>query len=261
MGLIDRLEKRFGWLSFPGFLRFYALLHALVFALQIFRPDLGTLLEFDKQKIFAGEVWRVVTFLFSSSGMSGVGMFAILFFYFMVMIAFMMSDALEGIWGVFRTSLFFFFGWALLVLANFVCPVVVPKSGFILYGSAFFAFATLFPRVEFRMFFIIPVQVRFLGMLQALLIALAIFGDFRLLPFFLLAYLNYILFAGIPALRGQARVVQSAQRRKVFNSKQLSGKEAFHHCVVCGRTEISDPELDFRVSENGDEFCEDHLPK
>ena len=31
----DQLERRFGWLSFPGFLRFYVLMHALVYVLQI----------------------------------------------------------------------------------------------------------------------------------------------------------------------------------------------------------------------------------
>jgi hypothetical protein len=30
---------------------------------------------------------------------------------------------------------------------------------------------------------------------------------------------------------------------------------------VCGRTEISDPELDFRMAADGEEYCEDHLPK
>jgi hypothetical protein len=117
-----QLEQRFGWLSFPGFLRFYALLHALVYLLQLVRPDIGALLEFDRAKILSGQVWRVVTFLFSSSGFAGIGMIGVLFFYFMVMIAFMMSDALEGAWGVFKTSLFYYFGILALIVANFVFP-------------------------------------------------------------------------------------------------------------------------------------------
>lgn len=233
----------------------------MVFAMQIFRPDIGILLEFDRAKILSGEVWRVVTFLFSSSGSQGIGLLGALFFFFMVMIAFMMSDALEGAWGVFRSSMFYYTGWLLLVVANFIFPVTVPGSGFILYGSAFLAFATLFPKVEFRMFFFIPVQVRFLAMLQGLLTLFAIFQQPILAPFFFLGYLNYFLFAGIPALRGQARVLQAGQKRKVFQSKQRPADEAFHRCKVCGRTEISNSDLDFRMGADGEEYCEEHLPK
>ena len=61
-------ERRFGWVGFPGFLRYFALLHVLVYVLQIARPGIGLLLMFDRGSIQAGEVWRVVTFLFASSG-------------------------------------------------------------------------------------------------------------------------------------------------------------------------------------------------
>ena len=260
MTSLDQLERRFGWLAFPGFLRFYAMLHALVYILQIVRPDIGILLEFDRTKIFSGEVWRVVTFLFSSSGLSGVGMIGALFFYFMVMIAFMMSDALEGAWGVFKTSLFYYCGILTLIVANLVFPYAMIGSGFILYGSAFLAFATLFPRVEFLMFFILPIQVRFLAWLQAIGLLLAVFSSWVMLPFFLLGYLNYIVWAGIPALRGTAKIIESTQRRKRFNASKKAEGPSFHSCARCDRTETTDPGLEFRVGPDGNEYCADHLP-
>lgn len=257
----DQLERRFGWLSFPGFLRFYVLMHALVYVLQIVQPDIGFILDFDKEKVLSGEVWRLVTFLFSSSGFSGVGVMGAVFFYFMVMIAFMMSDALESAWGVFKTSLFYYCGIICLVVANFALPVSIPGSGFLLYGSAFFAFATLFPRVEFLMFFILPVQVRWLAWIQAAGLLLGIFGSWLMLPYFLLAYANYIFWAGIPALRGTARVIESAQRRKRFNAAKAPADEAFHSCATCERTDASHPALEFRVGPDGREYCEEHLPQ
>jgi hypothetical protein len=54
MTIFDRMERRFGWLSFPGFLRYYALFHVLVFVLQYIRPDIGEVLEFDRAKILSG---------------------------------------------------------------------------------------------------------------------------------------------------------------------------------------------------------------
>lgn len=258
---MNQWERRFGWLSFPGFLRFYVLMHALVYVLQLVRPGIGLLLEFDRDLILSGEVWRVVTFLFASSGVAGIGFLGILFFYFMVMIAFMMNQALEDAWGVFKTSLFHYCGVFGLIIGNFVFPDAMMGSGFLIYGTSFLAFATLFPRVEFLLFLIIPVQVRFLAMLQVVIMISSAFSNWVLLPFFLLACSNYILFAGIPALRGTARVIESSKRRKRFNSAKDAGPAAFHTCVSCDRTEKTDPGLEFRVGHDGREYCLDHLPE
>jgi hypothetical protein len=56
-------------------------------------------------------------------------------------------------------------------------------------------------------------------------------------------------------------MVESAQRRKRFNAAKEPEVGAFYTCAVCGRTDVSDPDLHFRVGEDGREFCEEHLPK
>ncbi len=234
-------------------------MHGLVYVLQVVRPDIGKLLEFDRARILSGEVWRVVTFLFSSSGFAGTGMIGILFFFFMVMIAFMMSDALEGAWGVFKTSLFYYCGIAGLILANFIFPNAMAGSGFLIYGTSFLAFATLFPRHEFLMFFIVPVQVRFLAMIQAGMMLLGALGNWLLLPFFLLGCANYLIFAGIPALRGTAQIIESKKRRKRFSAAMEEDGQSFHTCASCDRTDVTDPQLEFRVGSDGREYCIDHL--
>jgi hypothetical protein len=254
-----QLERRFGGLSFPGFLRYYAMLHGLVYFLQLVRPDIGALLEFNRAKILSGEIWRVVTFLFASSGSVGAGSLGMVMMVFLIMIAFMMSAALEDAWGVFKATLFYACGICGLIAGNFLLPHVMPGSGMVIYGSAFFAFATLFPKVEFLLLFILPVQVRFLAWIQALGLVLAAAGDLRLVPFFLLGYANYLIFAGIPALRGTARVMESAQRKRRFHAGKESA--AFHSCAVCGRTEVTDAGLEFRVGRDGQEYCADHLPE
>ncbi|QTN32879.1 hypothetical protein HZ994_11260 [Akkermansiaceae bacterium] len=256
---MDKWERKLGWMSFPGLLRYYALFHVMVFLLQFVNPQIGEVLDFDRQKIMEGELWRVFTFLFADSGFKGQGAFAMLFLFFMVMIAFMMSDALEGAWGVFRTSMFHFTAFAGLLAANFIYANPMPGSGFFVYSSAFFAFATLFPRHEFLMFLIIPVQVRWLAALWGGLLVVGALGQPLYLGYLLLAFANYILWAGIPALRGQARVLKAAGRKGKFTKAAGGDDEAFHRCAKCDRTEISDPDLDFRMSADGREYCEDHL--
>jgi len=259
MTLLDRLEKRFGWLAFPGLLRFYAIFHGMVYVLQWFRPDLGTLLEFDLGRIMAGEVWRAVTFLIASSGSIGAGFFGVLATLFFIMVAFMMSDALEEAWGVFRTTLFHLTGFLGLILANFLFPSLMPESGTLIYGAAFFAFATLFPKVEFLLFFILPVQVRFLAWLNVGVWLLAVLRDWRMLPFLLLGYSGYLLFAGLPALLMRIRGGGLGASAAPFRRKPEV--EVFHNCEICQRTDLSDPGLEFRVGPDGREYCQDHVPQ
>ena len=259
MQFMDKWERKLGWLSFPGLLRYYALFHVMVFLLQFINPQIGVILGFDRGKILSGEVWRLVTFLFADSGFKGMSAFSMLFLFFMVMIAFMMSDALEGAWGVFRTSLFYYAGFIGLLAANFLYTSPMPGSGFFIYTSAFFAFATLFPKMEFLMFFIIPVQVRWLAILIGVFLVIGLFSQPWYIGFLILGFGNYILWAAIPALRGQARVIESAGRRKKFDKNKLPEEATFHRCAACGETELSDPDLEFRMAEDGKEYCEDHL--
>lgn len=259
MSFLDKWERKFGWLSFPGLLKYYALFHVLVYLLQIVNPDIGTILEFDRAKILDGEAWRVLTFLVADSGFRGLGAFGALFLFFMVMIAFMMNDSLESTWGIFRTSVFHYTAFAGLLIANFLYAVPMPGSGFFVYSSAFFAFATLFPRHEFMMFLIIPVQVRWLAILLGGLLIFGTLASPLYYGFLLLGFANYLLWAGIPAMRGQVRMAKSVGKKRKFDKYKPNKDEFFHQCKSCGRTEVSDPELEFRMAADGGEYCEDHL--
>ena len=258
----EKLERRFGWLSFPGFLRYYAILHVMVFLLQAFRPDVFEVLMFDRARILGGEVWRVVTCFFAFSRFGGFSPINMVFLYFAVMFSFMISDGLEAVWGVFKTTLFYYTGAILILAVMFVFPV--PTLPLALFTSAFLAFATVLPTVEILMFFILPVQIRWLGLLTGVGI---LFSALRvpslipyLLPCYLVVYANYLLWAGIPALRNLGRVAKAAQRRSQFKAVSMPGQESFHTCANCHRTEISDPSLEFRVGPDGKEYCDEHLP-
>lgn len=265
MHFLDKWEAKLGWMSFPGFLRYYALFHVMVYLLQYVNPALGSILDFNLVKIMDGEVWRLVTFLFSPSGFAGLGGFSIIIIYFMVIIAFMASDGLEQAWGTFRTSMFYYTGFVCMLVANIIYSLFftasIPATGLILYQSAFFAFATLYPRVELLLFFVLPVQVRWFAIAGAIGILITIYDAPLLIGFFVLSFANYLLWAGIPTLRGQGRMITSAGRRKKFKEAKLGDEEAFHRCKTCGRSEISDPDLEFRMAEDGEEYCGDHLPE
>lgn len=248
-------------MAFPHFLRFYAILHVLVFALQFVRPDLGLLLEFDRSKILAGEAWRAITFLFASSARTGFSPMAAVFAFFLLMITFMISDSLEEAWGSFKTSIFYYTGILCLIAVNFIHGTPLAGSSITVYATAFLAFATLFPKVEFRLMMIFPVEVRIIAIVMGVGYLLMALQDILAFPLYVLVLSNYLLWAGIPALRGHARVMQSAQRNRSFQNRQLPDHEPFHQCAVCQRTENHKPELEFRIGSDGREYCSEHLPE
>lgn len=256
---LDRWERRLGWLSFPGLLRYFAIIHVMVFVIQMFRPDMFQVLDFDRAKILSGEVWRIITGFFAVSQFGGPSPLSIILLICAVNFAFMVNDGLEAEWGAFKTSVFCYAGMLAILLANLVLPPTVSFSGLWLYTSAFLAFATLFPKVEILLFLIIPVRVGLLGIVTGVSILIFAISSPVAIPFVILALCNYILWAGIPALRGTARVVASAQRRQRFNAAKAPVDEPFHSCATCGRTDASHPTLDFRVGHDGREYCDEHL--
>ncbi len=260
MTSFDQWERRIGWISFPGFLRYYAILHVLVFVLQIFRPDIGAMMDFDLAAILSGEVWRLFTCFFAASQFGTLSPLSLVFLLCAVNFMFMVSDGLEAEWGSFKTSIFCYAGMLSILAAYLILPYQIPYGGLMLYGAAFLAFATLFPKVEILLFFVIPVRIGILGIVQAAAMLVTCLGSPALFPFYLIAFLNYFLWAGIPALRGTKRAVDSARRRRRFNAAKLPDTEAFHTCQTCGRTDASNPSLEFRVGQDGNEYCEEHLP-
>jgi hypothetical protein len=75
------------------------------------------------------------------------------------------------------------------------------------------------------------------------------------------AFMNYLIFFG-PEIIYEARDSgEVSARRKRFARESLSDSERLHKCAVCGATELSDPNLDFRVARDGEEYCMAHLPK
>jgi hypothetical protein len=262
MRFLFKLERHFGWLAFPGFLRYFAILDAMVFVLGAFNPKLGPLLVLDWPRVAQGEYWRVATGIFAASGFGpGINLLiALIFKYFMVRILFLFNDSLEGAWGVFRLSVFCYVGIAGAMAATLLLPGIAFTMGWLFYVSVFFAFATLFPRVEFRLFLVLPVQVRFVALLIAIPLLWRGLSSGLWWGVLGLVFANYLLWAGIPALRGQKTALQAVARRRKFKTAQMPAHEGIYRCAVCDRTDASHPDLEFRVAADGKDYCQDHLP-
>jgi len=260
MRWLDRLERRLHWLAFPGLFRYLALIGGVAYLCQAINPQIGRALAFDRDKILDGEWWRVLSFAFTPMGMMPLSGMTAVFLFFGILIAFLVSDSLEQVWGATRTTLYILTGWIGLAVGQFLLGGE-SMGGSYLYASAFFAFATYFPRYEFRLFFILPVQVRFLAWLSFGLMVLSVIVAPLTILLVLPTLIPYALWVLPQHARQQATLAAAAQRRRKFNASKQPESEAFHRCATCHRTERDDPSLEFRTFPDGTEFCLEHLPE
>lgn len=268
MGLINSLEHRFRWLAFPSLLRGLAIIHFSVILLLILRPMSGGVLTFNWEKILNGEVWRVFSFLFLPIGIPNeeIGYvyspFTAVFAFFAMRIAFLCSDALEHAWGIWRTSAYFYAIMVGQIVANITLSLAGyhPESegGFYIYMAAFFAFATLFPKHVFLLMFVIPVQIWILAALSGVLLIGQAIGSPSFAFFAVLTFFPYLWWVIPLAFKNRKRHTQIAKRRIEFQAKSKSSPtKTFHLCKQCGATEVSHPDRDFRVADDGQEICSD----
>jgi hypothetical protein len=117
-----------------------------------------------------------------------------------------------------------------------------------------------------RLYGILPVEARWLALLNAAwLVYLLFISPLRAVPLewrllSLLGFLPYALFAAPIAWRQWRHGARVSARRSVYHEKSMPKGESFHQCKVCGRTDVSDPTLEFRIAGDDEEYCVDHLP-
>ncbi len=260
MRWLERLERRLDWVHFQGLFKYLTFLGVIAYACQWARPNIGLMLDFDREKVLSGEVWRVFTFMFAPMGMAKFTPVGALFLYFAVRISFLISDSIEDAWGATRTTLYILVAWAGLIASHFLFAPASLASGGMLYTSLFLTFATLFPKVEFMMFFLFPVQVRILGWITGVLLLLNGLFNPQSLLLTVPALLPYLLWVLPDVVHGRKSLVKAAQRRRQFNVAKIPETAAFHRCEVCQRTERDSEDLEFFTLPDGKEYCSEHVP-
>lgn len=98
---------------------------------------------------------------------------SILFFVIQVQLFFLFGRSLEQAWGTFRFNMYFLSGYLFNIIAALILYLSplhsqIYYSGFqYIYWSMFFAFAALNPDMQFLLYFIIPIKVKWLAILDA----------------------------------------------------------------------------------------------
>ena len=246
---------------------------------------LYNLLCFDRGLILQGQVWRLITYPLTYTGGN-------IFYTFIGLLCYYsLGQAMENIWGTFRFNLFYLSGILMMDVFCMIFGGYASVSSLNL--SLFLAYATLYPDAHFLLLFIIPVKAWIFALFY-LVITLSEFimytaaGAFPYSLFPLVSIANYFLFFGkdvvnvIPVTwRANARrlfrktkqraAAPKAQRPKTvpfpsagsYQASVTSVKAPYtHKCTVCGRTDISHPDLEFRYCSRCSGYhcyCQDHI--
>lgn len=278
MKFIDKLERKFGRFGIPNLTIYMIVCYVIGYALMIVNPGILNWLSLEPAYILRGQVWRLVIWVLYPPSTSGVLWFAIavLFFYYPI------GTSLERTIGTFKYTLYILSGVIFTILGAFILYFLL--GGNVLVGnvfstyyislSTFLAYAMCYPDMQVLLMFIIPVKMKWMAIFYVVIVVYEMIqyvmaGAWYLVIPIVASLLNFIIFYfGTKDFsrynpkeihrRNEFRRAMEPQGRM----KSGSGSVTKHKCAICGRTELDDPNLEFRFCSrcNGNyEYCQDHL--
>ena len=278
MKFIDKLERKFGRFGIPNLTIYMIVCYVIGYALMIVNPGILNWLSLEPAYILRGQVWRLVTWVLYPPSTSGVLWFAIavLFFYYPI------GTSLERTIGTFKYTLYILSGVIFTIFGAFILYFLL--GGNVLVGnvfstyyislSTFLAYAMCYPDMQVLLMFIIPVKMKWMAIFYVVIVVYEMIqyvmaGAWYLVIPIVASLLNFIIFYfGTKDFsrynpkeihrRNEFRRAMEPQGRM----KSGSGSVTKHKCAICGRTELDDPNLEFRFCSrcNGNyEYCQDHL--
>ena len=139
--------------------------------------------------VMQGEVWRLVTFLFIPPSTSPIWILFTLYFYYMI------GSTLEHEWGSFKFNIYYLVGVLGTIGAAFLTGGVA--TAVYLNLSLIFAFSFLFPNFQILIFFILPVKMKYMSLVYAVMLVFS-FWSTPLYGFITIggSVLNFLLFFG-----------------------------------------------------------------
>lgn len=277
----------------PNLMLYIAIGNVIVYLLSIIDQSgmAISVLRFEPALILQGQVWRLITVVFLHVAASGNTLLSAIFIFSYVWI----GRYAEQLWGTCKFNVYYFLGLLVLDLIALLGGSSFVPNDF--HMTLFLIFAIAAPTAQIRLWGIIPLKAKYLAwfdiaitvinVVQNLSAYRAFLASFSvlvsvLLPLIPLIYFlifvrsdaKYLLPDSLNRTKTQKnfRNYQNQQRAKTRqygnanwadNYRGPSGEKPYRHkCTVCGRTDTSNPELEFRYCSrcNGYHcYCMEHI--
>ncbi len=286
MKLSHNFERKFGKYAIRNLSLVLIICYAFGYMFQWIYPNLLSYLYLNPYEIvFHGQIWRLFTWLIVPPG--GFDIFTLLMLYFY----YSLGTTLERTWGTYRYNVYIFSGILFTILGAFLLfaytllrdvfgggngaftalwmindsymSLAPMFSTYYVNMSIFLSFASTYHNMQLLLFFFIPIKIKIMGMIYgALLVFEFITGGIADRFVIAASLMNFIVFF----IAGRGKVHMSprqARRRQEFKREvKKTTKSTRHKCAVCGRTDETNPELEFRFCskcEGSYEYCQDHI--
>lgn len=200
-----------------------------------------------------GQFWRLVTFPFVTSVSSSP--LGILFFFFYLMLLPMVIEIVESRNGVKKTNIFVALALLLLIGYSLLTNQSVTVDPLILALIALAGFYN--PNFAINFYFFIPIRGIYLGVLSMFYM---FYLGFRGASEYLLLFLLVVVFHW----KELFNLGKQKQRSHNFNKKvkRTHQKVVKHRCTTCGKTDLTDPDMEFRYCskcQGNFEYCMEHI--
>lgn len=253
----------------PNLMLYVCAGNAVVYVISMMAGNylLYNLLCFSRIAILRGQVWRLFTYPLTHLVSNPLLMLVSLFCYYSI------GTAMERTWGTLKFNLFYVTGVILMDIYAMIFGC--SASVYYLNMSLFLSFATMYPDASFLLFFIIPVKAWIFAVFDLVIILIGLFElPMTAANFFpLVALANYFLFFGPDVMNVLPRSWRYKFRKKpvqqpkvITFTRPVKAEEPKlvynHRCTVCGRTDVSNPELEFRYCSKCTGYycyCSDHI--
>ena len=293
---MSKFERKFGKYAIRNLSLVLIICYGIGYIIQ--RND-ATIALFDyftlnPYLILQGQIWRLVTWILIPPQTGSVfSLLIMMLFYYSV------GTTLERTWGTYRYNVYIFSGFLFTIIGSFVGMGI----GFLFYGdiireigaalffqmgalcvstyyvnmSIFLAFAATFPEAQVLLMFIIPIKVKWMGIVYAAILMLDFVEGSVYVQLYGEAFNFMNMFYRLAMVASLANFIVffiTSRRRVMISPKQMKRRQEFkaqvkkrpevtmHKCAICGRTDESNPELEFRFCskcEGNYEYCQDHL--
>jgi hypothetical protein len=271
------MERKIGKYAIPNLMIYLIAAYCIGFVIYTVNPNFMLMLTLSPYHILHGQVWRLITWILMPTD---TRVFSLLI---MALLYYQLGSALERSWGTFRFNVYIFGGMLFTVIGAFILYGIYAAAGtgnletISLISSLtfttnyinltiFLAFAVMYPEMQILLFFIIPVKMKWMAVVYAVLIAInLILTSWGGRIAIIMSILNFLIF--FLSTRNYRRVSpKEIHRKQVFKAQMREPRKGSmvtkHKCAVCGRTELDDPNLEFRFCSKCDgnyEYCQDHL--
>lgn len=274
---MSNFEKRFGKYAIANLSLILILCYVVGYVIQLVNANFLLYLTLDPYAILHGQIWRLFTWIIMPPSSLNPFTIIMLLFYYNI------GTSLERTWGVYRYNVYLFSGMLFTILGSFVwlgiqflltgggaglketsMIVSLLFSTYYVNMSIFLAFAATFPDVQVLLMFIIPVKVKWLGILDGLVLLYDFLFAGGMVTRIVIAssLLNFIIFFLTSRSHIHMTPKQMKRRAEFKQDIRRNSKVTKHKCAICGQTEDDDPNLEFRFCSkcNGNyEYCQQHL--